>query len=54
MARPSLGRTAVVQFRTTPKIRNRIRHLARLYAGGNVTAWLEHAGVNAPRKILKK
>jgi hypothetical protein len=33
---------------------NRIRGLAKIYAGGNVSLWLRHGGINAPRKHLVK
>jgi hypothetical protein len=42
------------QLRLTEKDLNRIRILAREYAGGNVSAWLVHGGLNAPRQYLVK
>lgn len=42
-----------LQAKATVQEYNRIRLLARIYAGGNVSKWLIHGGVNAPRKYLK-
>lgn len=41
------------RFRTNREHWNRIRMLARMYAKGNLSKWLEHGGLNAPRKFLK-
>lgn len=32
----------------------RIRKLAELYAGGNISKWITYAALNAPRKIISK
>lgn len=45
-------RTKKIQFRLTEPVYNRIRGLANLYADGNVSAWLVHGGLNAPRRFL--
>jgi len=29
---------------------NKLKTLARIYAGGNLSLWLRYAGLNAPRK----
>lgn len=41
-----------IRIRVTEKEKHRIKILADLYAGGNVTAWLIHGALNAPRKKL--
>lgn len=33
---------------------NRIRGLAKIYAGGDVSVWMRWAAFNAERKIIKK
>lgn len=46
-------RVVPIFARVTEKEKNRIQMLADLYAAGNVTAWLVHGALNAPRKQLK-
>lgn len=41
-----------IRLRVTEKEKNRIKILAKLYAGGNLTAWMIHGALNAPRKKL--
>lgn len=43
----------VMKFRLSIQEKNRIKGLAKIYAGGDVSKWLRHAGVNAPRRFLK-
>lgn len=39
-------------FRLKEKEFNKIKTLANIYAGGNITKWLTHGGINAPRMFL--
>jgi len=41
-----------LEIRLTEKERNRLQMLADIYAGGNLTQWLVHGGLNAPRVFL--
>jgi hypothetical protein len=41
-------------FRVEEKVWNRIRILAKEYAGGNASKWIKYAALNAPRKYLVK
>lgn len=40
-------------FRVSRSDANRIRHLATLYAKRDLSKWLRHAAINAPRRFLK-
>lgn len=42
-----------LRFRMTLKDENRVRGLAKLYASGDLSKWLRHAALNAPRRFLK-
>jgi hypothetical protein len=42
----------VLQVRLSTQEKNRIRGLADLYANGNISLWIVHAGLNAPREFL--
>lgn len=39
-------------MRLTEKVFNRLKILAREYAGGDLTKWLTHGGLEAPRVYL--
>lgn len=54
MANSNLQKTEVLRLRCTPSVRNRIATLAQIYADGNVSAWLEHSALNAPRRFLSE
>lgn len=41
-----------IQIKCNNKIANRIKTLADLYAGGNVSLWLQYAALNCPAKFL--
>jgi len=41
-----------IQIRLTKYEKNRIRGLAKVYAGGDMSLWLRWAGLNAERKYL--
>jgi hypothetical protein len=43
----------IIQFRLSLQEKNRIKGLAKIYAGGDVSKWLRHGGINAPRRFLK-
>ena len=50
----TLKKTATVKLRMTPRQKNRLEGLARLYADGNVSAWIIHCAVEGYRpKFLK-
>jgi hypothetical protein len=46
-------KSRAIIFRVTVKTENRIKHLAAIYADGDLSKWLTHAALNAPRKRLK-
>lgn len=48
----TLAKVKKFQLRMTEKEWNRVKILAEYYAGGNVSAWLIHGGLNAPREFL--
>lgn len=50
----STKRMDYIQIRVNRQEKNKIKGLARLYAGGDVSLWMRWAGVNAERKFLKK
>ena len=41
------------RVRCTLQELNRVKGLAKLYAGGDVSKWMRHAAVNGPRRHLK-
>lgn len=41
-----------LQIRLSTKELNRIRILAKEYAGGSITKWILHGALNAPREYL--
>lgn len=43
-----------VQFRISEYEKNKIKMFAAKYAGGNLSAWLIYAAMNAPRKFLQE
>jgi hypothetical protein len=43
-----------LECRISEKDKNRIIFLAEQYAGGNITMWITHGALNAPRKYLVK
>jgi hypothetical protein len=47
-------KTEVLQIRLTPKEKNQIRMLAKVYADGDVSTWIRWAAINAERKFIKK
>lgn len=47
-------RTQRLEIRLTEKEKNRIKILAGIYCEGNISQWVVHAAINAPRKILNK
>lgn len=46
-------RDQVIVIRVNLYEKNRIKGLARLYANGDVSAWLRHGGMTADRKQIK-
>lgn len=46
-------KTAEIKIRCTEAEKQKITFLAKTYAGGNMSAWLLWAAINAPRKFLK-
>ena len=42
-----------IQIRVSEFTRNRLQVLAKRYAGGNMSAWVEHGIMNAPREYIK-
>lgn len=44
----------VVKARVSEFEKNRLQHLADLYAGGNLSLWLVYGGLNVTRKHLKE
>lgn len=46
--------TKRIEIRVTEKEKNRIIFLSKQYAGGNLTIWLVHGALNAPRQYLVK
>lgn len=47
-----MKRVEYIQIRVSPWEKNRIRGLAKLYAGGDLSLWIRHAAFNAERKFL--
>lgn len=45
-------RNDYIQIRVTTYEKNKIRGLAKVYAGGDMSLWLRYAGLNAERKYL--
>jgi len=45
-------KTEIIRMRVSRGTKNRILWLANQYAGGNVSKWLEYAGINCVRKYL--
>lgn len=43
-----------IRFRVSKNLANRIRHMATLYAGDDLSKWLRYAALAAPRKFLSK
>ncbi len=41
-----------VQVRLTEFEKNRIKILAKKFAGGNMSQWIVHGAMNAPRRML--
>lgn len=48
------AKSTQIQIRTTEFEKNRIKLLADKYAGGNISAWVIHGAMNAPRRFLKR
>ena len=46
-------KTAEIKIRVTPRVKARLTHIANDYAEGNLSAWMEYAGLNARRKQVK-
>lgn len=42
-----------IDFRLEKSVKNKIQMLANLYAGGNISKWLTHGGLNAPRMFIE-
>lgn len=47
-------KTERIELRLSVQARAKIEKLAELYAGGNISKWVEYASLNAPRKIIDK
>lgn len=43
-----------IEIRVSTLEKNRLKGLAKLYAGGNLSLWLVYAGLNVERKNLKE
>lgn len=52
--KPKQTKTVRFEIRFTPSTYNRITMLAGIYANGNLTDWLTHGGLNAPRTFLSE
>lgn len=49
-----LGKTLTqLQIRLTHQEKNRIKALASIYAGGNMSLWMIYGALSAPRVFLK-
>ena len=44
----------VVKWRVTSRKKNRLKGLAKMYAGGNLSAWLEYCTENYNPKFIRK
>lgn len=42
------------EIRMTSQQLNRIKGLAKVYAGGNTSLWLIWSAINGPRKFIKR
>lgn len=49
-----MDKTKKIQIRLTEFELNRIKILAKKYANGNMSAWIIHGALNAPRKFFKQ
>lgn len=47
------GLIETVKFRLSERDLNRLEWLVKTYAGGELSRWLRHAALNAPRRYLK-
>jgi hypothetical protein len=45
-------KTEIIHLRVTLYEKNRMKHLAEMYAGGDLSLWMRWAGLNAERKML--
>lgn len=46
-------RDKVIVIRVSKYEKNRIKHLARIYANGDISAWMRHGGMTADRMQIK-